>query len=360
MDIDWQVEELEKLKVLVVDDTIVYRKILSAAVNDTGLAIAIQTASNGKLALQYLEKQAFDVVLLDVIMPEIDGLEVLDQIKKLYSDIVVIMISSGGSESAANTVAALRKGALDFILKPLDGNVEDNSAFLCNTLHELFLAIQVKKNGYIAATFEKNHEIKKSYKMIPKNVELIVIAVSTGGPEALDVVLTTLPADLKQPILIVQHMPKNFTKVLATMLDKKCNLQVVEAQDGDEVSMGKVFIAPGDQHMTVAKSGGRVLITLQSTPPVHGVRPAADVLFQSVASIGRGKHILVIILTGMGRDGKLGVMEMKQSCNCYCIAQSERTCTVYGMPQAVVKAGCSDEIADLPDISTRIEMLCRS
>jgi len=351
---------LDKLKVLVVDDTIVYRKILSSTVNDTGLAIAIQTASNGNIALQYLKRQAFDVVLLDVIMPGIDGLKVLDQIKNLYPDIVVIMISSGGAESADNTVVALGKGALDFILKPQDGNVEENSAFLCNTLHELFVAIQTKKNGYTPVIPVPNYDVMKSHKIIPEKVELIVIAVSTGGPEALEVVLATLPAELKQPILIVQHMPKNFTKVLATMLDKKCNLQVVEAQDGDEVSMGKVFIAPGDQHMTVAKSGGRVVIALKSLPAVHGVRPAADVLFQSVASIGKGKHILAVILTGMGRDGKLGVIEMKQNCNCYCIAQSERTCTVYGMPQAVVKAGCSDEIVDLPKISRRIQMLCQS
>lgn len=349
---------MEKLKVLVVDDTIVYRKVLSATVNHTGIAIAAQTASNGEIALDYLKQQSFDVVLLDLVMPGMDGLEVLSVIKKLYENTFVIMISSEGPESVVHTLQALKNGALDFIMKPQEGNAERNSDILCKTLQSLFLAIQVKKIGYTPATMLENKRPQVQSKTRFRELDLIVIAASTGGPDALESVLSKLPKDIQQPILIVQHMPKDFTKILANMLNKKCHLEVREAQQGELIGAKQVLIAPGGQHMLV-KSGirNKLIVELKDEPYVNGLRPSADVLFQSVAQVCKGKNVLVIILTGMGRDGKIGVMEMKKSCNCYCIAQSESTCIVYGMPSAVVEAGLVDESVDLESIGERIWIL---
>lgn len=192
------------------------------------------------------------------------------------------------------------------------------------------------------------------------HIDLIVIAASTGGPEALTAILTKLPGDLTQPILIVQHMPKKFTNIMANILNGKCQLRVVEAQQGDEIIPGQVLIAPGGQHMLVGLTvENKLIVELGDTPFLNGVRPAADVLFQSVAEVCKGKNILALILTGMGRDGKMGVMQLKKTCNCYCLVQSEQTCIVYGMPFAVVEVGLSDEIVDLDFIAERIQNLCQ-
>lgn len=349
---------MEKLKVLVVDDTILYRKILSATVNHTGIAIAAQTASTGEIALDYLKQQSFDVVLLDVVMPGIDGLEVLSMIKQNYSETFVIMVSSEGPESASHTLQALKKGAVDFIVKPQGGNAEKNIDILCNRLQELFLVIQMKKNGSASFLPLVNQTANVQGKIKFKEADLILIAASTGGPDALEAVLSKLPKNLQQPILIVQHMPKDFTKILASMLNQKCQLQVEEARPADVIGAGQVLIAPGGQHMVVKGGvGNTFILELQEEAYVNGLRPSADVLFQSVAQAYKGKNILVIILTGMGRDGKKGVFEMKKACNCYCIAQSESTCIVYGMPSAVVEAGLADESVDLEFIGERIRSL---
>jgi len=370
------VQTLEKLKVLIVDDTIFYRKVLSAAVNSTGLGIATHTAANGEIALDHLKQCSFDVVLLDVVMPGMNGLELLSIIKETYADIFVIMISSVGTESVANTLSALKKGALDFIMKPQKDSAAINSAILQKTLHTLFLAMNMKRNGQItrqvfenqawtAQSMSVTNSVSPCYRTLgvatgKQDIDLIVIAASTGGPKALESVLKKLPATLAQPILIVQHMPKDFTKVLATMLEQKCPLQVSEAQQGDVILSGQVLIAPGGKHMLVKIiSGTQLVVQLDETPYVNGVRPAADVLFRSVAGVCKGKNVLSVILTGMGHDGKNGVMAMKKECHCYCMVQSERTCVVYGMPNSVVEAGLADEILDVEDMAERIQILCQ-
>jgi len=369
------VHKLEKLRVLIVDDTIIYRKVLSAAVNNTGLGIATHTAANGVIALEHLKQRFFDVVLLDVVMPNMDGLEVLSIIKKSYTGVVVIMISSEGTESAANTLAALKIGALDFIMKPQEDNATKNIAILQQTLQALLLAVKVKKYGHSTcqvlgsqllaeqSMIVTNH-LSPSYRNVgvvtgKQNIDLIVIASSTGGPEALGVVLAKLPGTFAKPILIVQHMPKGFTKVLANILNQKCQLQVTEAQQGDRIIPGQVLIAPGGQHMLVGYDGSTMIVELREAPYVNGVRPAADLLFRSVAEVCKGKNVLLVILTGMGHDGTKGAMEMKKECHCYCLVQSEGTCVVYGMPKSMVEAGLADEILDVEDMAERIHNLCQ-
>ncbi|HYE82406.1 MAG TPA: CheB methylesterase domain-containing protein [Clostridia bacterium] len=193
-----------------------------------------------------------------------------------------------------------------------------------------------------------------------EHIELVVIASSTGGPTALDTVFSQLPADIKVPILIVQHMPPEFTGVLAQTLCKKYSLDVKEGSDGDRVEPGRIIIAPGGMHMTVSSSKGfGNEIRLLNTPYVNGVRPSADVLFSSVAKEYKGKGVLAVVLTGMGNDGTQGIREMKEECNCYCITQSESSCVVYGMPKCVYEAGLSDEVGELKEIAFRMYQIVR-
>lgn len=367
---EWGKRSLDKLRVLVADDTIVYRKILSEAVESTGLALVKHAASNGLIALEWLKQQDIDVVLLDVLMPELDGIEALKIIKKEYPHIEVIMISGGGTDSATVTIEALKQGAMDFILKPQEDQPQKNMEKIKNQLQILFSQIKVRKCSTLPAggNVPKHEEIpaagtnnivKQVHQDIKKiqgtSVDLILIASSTGGPGALETVCSGLPLTLQKPILIVQHMPREFTKILAQSLDNKCGLDVIEGSHGDLVKYGQIIIAPGGMHMIVNAAGGAgKMVKLEDSPYVNGVKPAADVLFQSVAKVYSKANILAVILTGMGNDGMKGVAELKRNCNCYCITQSESTCVVYGMPRSVKEAGLSDETADLGDISARI------
>lgn len=191
-------------------------------------------------------------------------------------------------------------------------------------------------------------------------IDLVVIASSTGGPIALDNVFSQLPTDINVPILIVQHMPPEFTSILAQTLNRKYNLDVKEGSDGDIMKPGRVLIAPGGMHMIVSSSKGfGKEIRLMDTPFVNGVKPSADVLFHSIAREYKDKGILAIVLTGMGSDGTQGIREMKEECNCYCITQSENTCVVYGMPKCVYEAGLSDEVAELKEIAFRMYQITR-
>ncbi|HWR42618.1 chemotaxis-specific protein-glutamate methyltransferase CheB [Sporomusa sp.] len=362
----------QKLSVLVVNDRAVYRKILSEAVDSTGLAVTRETASNGEIALERLKQNSFDIILLDVLMPGLQGLETLAEIRHRYPEINVIMVSGGGDEGAAITLKALQLGALDFVVKP-DTVTPDNIDVLQKRVHTLFMecklnclskrkapgsqerAAEAKSKQLQSTIVQRRLREIKPLNSFKGPVELIVIAASTGGPAALEQVLSGLPASLQIPVLVVQHMPRGFTQIMAQTLNKKCLLPVVEAADGQSLASGGVFIAPGGVNMSLqVGSDRRVQIKLDKTPPVHGVRPAADVLFKSVAQACKTVSVLAIILTGMGCDGREGVRVMKEECKCYCIVQSERTCVVYGMPHCVAEAGLADETVDLIHISDRI------
>lgn len=365
----------KKLRVLVVDDSAVYRKILSNAVDGTEVAITVETASNGIMALERLKDTKLDVVLLDVIMPEMDGLETLAAIKRLTPDIVVIMVSGKGTENIANTLTALQAGALDFIVKPDTTTPEANIDFLQKRLKPILFSCQLNKiESNVSQSFQaqfkpleerqppklalnKTALTIKTLHPFKEPVDLIVIASSTGGPAALDQILTRLPGDLKPPVLVVQHMPEGYTKTLAQSLNKKSQIPIVETTN-DQLLASGVYFAPGGEHLTLQRnSEGRLKISVESTPPVNGVRPAADVLFKSIAEVCKQSNILAVILTGMGCDGRQGIHLLKEACNCYCLIQSERTCIVYGMPQCIEEAGLADETVDLHEIAYRIHQI---
>lgn len=361
---------MDKLRVLIADDTVVYRKILSEAVESTGMAVVAHTASNGLIAVEWMEQKDIDVVLMDVFMPEMDGIEALKTIKSKYPGINVIMITGESRNSAKMTLEALESGAMDFILKPSESNPQKNIEKITRQLQILFTQINLKKiqergrferspkiahNVEIKVNTENSINNKRTQSCL--KYDLVLIASSTGGPLALENLCSGFEADFDKPILIVQHMPPQFTKLLAESINSKCKLQVIEGQEGSEVKKGQIIIAPGGKHMKVARSGTSQVISVDMSPYVNGVRPAADVLFESAAGVHKGKNILAVVLTGMGSDGTKGVRALKEKCNCYCITQSESSCIVYGMPRSVFEAGLSDETADIDIISKRIQQI---
>lgn len=352
-----------KLAVLIVEDSAIYRRLIGSAVDQTGIATAVKSASNGTLALELIKKERFDAVLMDVNMPEMDGIETLTHLRKMKSELPVIMISSSGGKNAEVTLRALHLGAMDFIIKPLEQDYETNMMLLTEQLKTLFEQI-----GSHSTTLNPKSKVASSLVglsvEIPRTklsgIDLVVIASSTGGPVAVERVLSELGEDFSKPVLLVQHMPPDFTRTFSESLDKKCFLSVREAYDGQSIRAGQVLVAPGGYHMIVEKaamSGKQVRINLEEH--VNGVRPAADVLFKSVAKVYEGARILAIILTGMGTDGREGIRNLKKSCTCYCIVQNEETCVVYGMPKSVVEAGLSDEVLGITEIAARIRHIAQ-
>jgi len=353
---------------MVVEDSSFYKKILVQAVEGTGLGLVEHTASSGSILFERLKQHKIDVVLLEFGMREMSGIDILKNIRMDYPDIFVIMVSAGKAVSDAGTAKALEMGALDFILKPLEVDAKKSVVIIKNRLQGLFTQIMtIKYTSSSASPVNLAETTKLPFQRPPvpgrqvtekkklSGVDLIVIAASTGGPVALETICKKLPADFNKPILVVQHMPAEFTKKLAQSLDKKCALPVIEAEEGALVKPGQVMIAPGGVHMTVqtGSESGRIF-RLKAAPPVNGVRPSADVLFYSVAKAYKGARILAVILTGMGSDGMLGVKEMKRTCECYCLVQSEKTCVVNGMPKSVVEAGLADDVEDIDAIPARV------
>ncbi|WP_286725120.1 chemotaxis-specific protein-glutamate methyltransferase CheB [Pelotomaculum sp. PtaB.Bin117] len=364
---------MEKLKVMVVEDSSFYKKILVQAVEDTGLGLVEHTASSSSILFERLKQRKIDVVLLEFRMREMSGIDILKNLRIDYPDVYVIMVSAGKAGSVAGTAKALEMGALDFILKPMEVDAKRSVIMIKNRLQGLFTQIiTVKYTTGNASAVNLAETAKLAFQHPPapgrqvaekkklSGVDLIVIAASTGGPVALETICKKLPADFNKPILVVQHMPAEFTRKLAQSLDKKCALPVVEAEEGALVKPGQVMIAPGGVHMTVqtGSEAGRTF-KLKAAPPVNGVRPSADVLFSSVAKAYKGRRVLAVILTGMGSDGMLGVKEMKRTCTCYCLVQSEKTCVVHGMPKSVVDAGLADDVEDIDAITARVLCLVR-
>lgn len=388
---------MDKLKVLVVDDSVVYRKILSEAVEATGIAVVEHSASNGFLALERLRNGKYDVVLLDINMPELDGIETLKRIKSNWPGLTVIMVSSSGGGSIKTTFESLKNGAMDFVLKPLEQDIDRNREILKNNLMLLFQQIRMdminaiispdtnntqkktdvstdisnipKKTGispdmYNTAKKTGANNIKcvtdnKSSCVVPKGVDIVLVAASTGGPVTLERLFTGFKESPGIPLLIVQHMPPDFTRVMAESLSKKTNLCFTEGKEGDILRIDQCIVAPGGYHMMVSKDGYMKKISLSKSEYVNGVRPSADVLFKSVAEEYHGARVLAVILTGMGSDGCEGVRELKKMCSCYCITQSEKSCVVYGMPRCVMEAGLSDEVSDISDMAVRIQHIIK-
>lgn len=379
----------QSLTVLVVDDSALYRKILTDVVKKISGVELIGTASNGRLGLEAIRRLQPNAVLLDVEMPEMNGLETLENVRREFPEVGVVMISGVGKRAADITVAALEKGALDFITKPDGAGPEENHKILLDRLSPILWTFNTKRT--LASVRRKHSPLNErasgagtaprekprfsagpaapqasAAEVAPKTppaaassssiskIDVVAIGVSTGGPNALGVMVPGLPKDLGVPVLIVQHMPPVFTASLAKSLEKKSRMPVVEAFEDQIIEPNTVYIAPGGKHMVVRreKNGSRFVVGLNENPPENSCRPAVDVLFRSVAAM-YGKGTLAVIMTGMGQDGLNGVKALKQR-GCYCLTQDEASCTIYGMPMAVDKAGLSDESIPLGNLAPRI------
>lgn len=348
-------------KILIVDDMQTYRKILTKVILTLPGNEVTGTASSGEEALTKLAQAPYHVVFLDIEMPGIDGLETLRLIKEIYPGVEVIIISGVRGHVARLAMQALQFGAFAFVPKPEEGlSFEDNISLLHLELHPLLQAIKMRRLMAIArgGAFSPPTLPLLESRPLDHHFACLAIGVSTGGPKALTQLIPALPADFPLPVVVVLHMPANFTPLLANDLDSKSALWVKEAATGDLLAPGMVLLAPGGRHMTIKKSGGDLAVVITDDPPENSCRPAVDVLFRSLAQAAGEKGILAVVLTGMGHDGLQGVAALKAK-NCFCITQSERSCVVYGMPKAVDDAGWTDLSVDLVDLAPILGKIAR-
>jgi len=348
---------LNKIKVIVVDDSALMRKIISDLINAQAEMQVIDTARNGEELLMKITRKTPDVITLDIEMPKMNGMETLKELKKINTNIPVIMLSSISKSGTESTMECLELGAFDFIAKPsgaISLDLDKVRDELVQKIKLAYLQNHDKMKIPSEKVFKPNREVCNRSKtivnsVVARSIEVVVIGASTGGPKALYQVITGLPDNIGVPVLVVQHMPIGFTKAFAERLNLNSKLKVVEASDGDLIENNIVYIAPGGYHMEVG-SGKR--IQLNTEPTIWGVRPAVDKLFISATKV-YGSRLLSIVLTGMGRDGAKGTAVIKDNGG-ITIAEHESTCIIYGMPKAAFETGKVDEVVPLPNIADEI------
>ena len=403
---------MDDIKVLVVDDSAFMRNIISKIIEATPGLFAVGKAMNGKYALEKIPLVNPDIIILDIEMPEMNGIEFLKERKRRNIDIPVIVLSSIAQEGAAVTMQCLALGASDFLTKPSVG--ASDLGDLAKNLSELLLSyggqykrsksLQQKRNFIQNKTdsvfsVDKNREVTSSFtekrptsisvssdktpetpdstnrpfsfssnqekKEIPEivplrepgKIEIIAIGISTGGPNALREVFAKIDPNLTQPILVVQHMPAGFTAEFANSLNQICPLEVKEEKDGDLVKPGRILIAPGSMHMLVEQRSLATIVRLSDAPLCNGHRPSVDILFESVAKCYQNKA-LGVIMTGMGRDGALQLAEMRKQ-GAWTLGQDEETSIVYGMPKVAYEYGGVQRQVPLSDMADAISKLAR-
>lgn len=366
----------KKHKLLIVDDSAFMRKMISDFFKDHPTIEVIDTARNGKDAIEKIQQLKPDVVTMDVEMPELNGLETLKCIMDI-SPVPVVMLSSFTENGAKQTMLAMEYGAVDFVTKPGGTISLDIHKVKDELIHKVELAAKVpieklRKHGssikysYIknmprgtsAGISEKQTVTESNRSIHPVQTQwsktsekIVLIGTSTGGPRALQQVITKLPKAFPAPILIVQHMPPGFTKSLAERLNHISYVQVKEAEQGEKVEAGTAYIAPGGFHLKMKKVGSHYEIVLDDKePPRAGHRPSVDVLFENISQFEELDKIAVI-MTGMGNDGSKGLMALKRTGNVIAIAESAETCIVFGMPKAAIETQFVDEVVNVDEIA---------
>lgn len=345
------------MKILIVDDSSSYRRILQDACAEIPNVEVVGNASNGETALALVKRLRPDIVLLDIHMPGISGIDVLNELRVNGQRPCVVVITTNSNSSIKNTTKALEVGAFDFVLKPNTKSIEQNRVYLASKLSYLFRAF--------AGTSLQTHTttdcplpiaqslVLPTASFEPSPAEIVVIGISTGGPSALMEVIPAIPGDFELPILIVQHMPPTFTQQLAQNLNQASPLIVQEAQNDDPIQPGRVYIAPGGMMMKVESTAtSQPIIRITDGELEDNCCQSADYLLQSVASV-YGPRTFVAIMTGMGSDGAQGCEYIAQKGGTI-ITQDEESSVVYGMPRRVVEAGLSSESCSLQQITTRI------
>ena len=375
---------MEKVRVIVVDDSAFMRKAISDMIESCADFEVIAKFRDGRELVEKVDKFNPDLITLDVHMRDLDGLATLKELKRMGKNYPIIMLSSATTEGSELTLECLDNGAITFITKPsgsISLDIDKVKERLIDEIKGITSNIRVNKSSNIHMRqiasnkeseienkindrrvnthFSQRKEIDNSEKpspminnkVIPKNkkIDAVVIGASTGGPKALQQVLTKLPANLNVPVFVVQHMPEGFTKVFAERLNKVCNLNVTEAEDGMSINRNTINIAKGGSHMIIDSS---IRVSLNKEPSIWGVRPAVDKLFESASKV-YGGNLLSVVLTGMGKDGAEGSKRIKD-CGGITISEDKSTCTIYGMPKAAYETGKIDLVLPLDQICNKI------
>lgn len=345
--------------VLVVDDSSFMRALIAEMVESTREFKVVGTAADGIEAIEAIRSLNPDIVTLDIEMPRLDGLQTLDTIMRELARPVVMLSAAGSERGNEMTLRALERGAVEFVRKP-SGPI---SIDLLTVRQELLAALNAARAVNMAGVRTASPGVPVGAETVPKKTfgaasRVVVIAASTGGPRALGEIVPHLPDTLGAGVLIVQHMPREFTRSLSHRLDLMSPLPVAEAVDGEPILENHVYLAPGGFHMTVTGDSGAATIRLDTSPTIWGVRPAADPLFVSAADIF-GADAIGVILTGMGRDGAEGLRRIRAAGG-KAIIQDRDSSIIYGMPQAAMAAAGADRVAAARDMARAIKDLCRS
>lgn len=359
------------ISVLVVDDSVVVRRLVTDVLNEDVDIQVVGTAPNGQIALAKIPQLNPDVISLDVEMPVMDGLETLRVLRTTYPEIPVIMFSTLTERGATATLEALELGAADYVTKPANvGSVQASMASVREQLVPRIKALHAHSRRGRAVRQPLPRQAQGPRPGLPSTpasgpvlrtaqvtapVGVVLVGVSTGGPDALATVLPALPATFAAPILVVQHMPPTFTRLLAQRLDARSALEIREAQDGDVVRAGRVLLAPGDYHVRLQRRGAEVVARLDQGTPENFCRPSVDVLFRSAAQV-YGDACLAVVLTGMGSDGARGAAEIVAAGG-RVVAQDQETSVVWGMPGAVAQAGLVSQLLPLADVAPALTRL---
>ena len=351
----------DKIKVLVVDDSALMRSLISKMIETQEDMTVVGTAMNGVFALKKIPDLNPEIIILDLEMPEMNGIEFLKEREKRGIKIPVIILSSIAEKGARITFEALSLGASDFITKP-SGAISQNISDVATQLISIIRIYTGRKEKPIKEPIKEKiapaiQPLQPKMKEAPVvhtsgKIDIVAIGISTGGPNALRILLAEIKEDFKVPIVIVQHMPEGFTAEFAKSLKRICPLEVKEAEDNDVIARGKVLIAPGNKHLKIERRQFGNVAVMNSNDTVNGHRPSVGVLFDSVAEL-YGNRAMGVIMTGMGRDGSAEIGNIYKAGG-YTIAQDEKSSIVFGMPRVAIEFGCINKILSLNDMAKYI------
>jgi len=343
---------MKRVRVLVVDDSALMRKLIPQMLAGDEVIDVVGTAMDGSFCMKKIEELRPNVVTLDLEMPGMNGIDTLKEIMR-HNPVPVIVFSSHSTEGASVTMKALGLGAFDFVTKP-----KDASAHMIETARELIAKVKAAAECKLKPRVIAGVPAKPEKIAAPAGApnKVLGIGVSTGGPQALEYVLSQLPGDFPGAITVVQHMPDGFTDMFARRLDEVCPLRVKEAQSGDLLLPGRVLICPGSRHLKVKRLPLGDIAVLSDEPRVNGHRPSVDVLLKSVAEEFR-THAVGVLMTGMGDDGAEGLGAIKRAGG-MTIAQSEESCVVFGMPKAAIERGYAIRVVGLDTMGSTLQAIC--
>ena len=345
-----------KKNILVVDDSALMRRVIGDIINSDDSFQVVDMARDGLDAYDKLKVKKYDAMVLDINMPRMDGLELLRKLQSEKIEILTIMASTLTVEGSKETIEALELGAVDFVTKPgniIEAKGEDFSTSLLKVLNAVLRTSKIIRTPLrqtMAPRPSGNLPVKSD---VRGGNKLIALACSTGGPKSLQSVIPMLPENMDAPMVLVQHMPAGFTKSMAERLNELSKVSVKEAEEGDILQKGWVYVAPGGKHMKIVKNGAVHKVHLDDSPPVTGLKPCADIMYKSLKD-SSFDEVICVVLTGMGADGTEGILELKKGKKIFTISQDEASCVVYGMPRAIAEAGVVNKVVSLQDVATTI------